>query len=312
MFNEATVPTAEGETTGLSVSSQYTSSGASNPLKLTRGRLVISSLIGIPLVHLLALAAPFTFTWAGFVAFLIMLCITSMLGVTLCYHRLLTHRSFKTSKTLKYIFTFIACLALQGGPIRWVATHRLHHKSTDKTNDPHSPLHGFIWAHLLWVFHRHPKLETSKDLNHYAPDLHSDPVFRFFDKYIFVIYIGCAALFFVAGLLIKDWQLGLSLVIWGFALRTVYTWHTTWLVNSAAHRWGYRSHLTSENSRNNWWVALLTFGEGWHNNHHAYPTSAKMGLSWFEIDMTYWFIKLLEWVGLAHKVIRPTKELQAA
>jgi len=280
------------------------------PLKYTKGSFIWGSLITVIVIHVLALAAPFTFTWAGLIAFLTMLCITSIFGLSLCYHRLLTHRSLETSKALKYLFTFIGCLALQGGPIRWVATHRLHHKAADKSMDPHSPIRGFLWAHLLWNFYRHPRLKTLKDLQRYAPDLCRDPIFRFFDKYFMVFYLACALLIFIVGLLIQGWQLGLSLVIWGFALRTVYTWHATWLVNSAAHLWGYRSYKTPDTSHNTWWVALLTFGEGWHNNHHAFPHSAKMGFSWFEIDMTYWVIKLLQTLGLAYKVIQPKKILQ--
>lgn len=283
---------------------------AEEPEKFDKGRFVVGTLIGILAVHLLALAAPFTFTWAGFGVFVGMLCMTSILGITLCYHRLLTHRSLETSKALKYVFTFIACLALQGGPIRWVSTHRLHHSTTDKSADPHSPMRGFLWSHLLWNFYRHPKLESLKDMNHYAPDLCKDRGFRFFEKYYAALYLVCAALFFIVGTLIHGWQLGLSFVVWGFALRTVYTWHATWLVNSASHLWGYRSYKTADTSRNTWWVALLTFGEGWHNNHHAHPHTARMGYAWYEIDMTYWVIKLLQVLRLAHKVVPRPQPVQ--
>jgi fatty-acid desaturase len=117
---------------------------------------------------------------------------------------------------------------------------------------------------------------------------------------------------FAIGYFLEGWKLGLSLLIWGCALRTVYVWHITWLVNSATHLWGYRTYDTHDNSRNNWWVALLTFGEGWHNNHHANPQSARMGLAWFEIDLTYWTIRFLSKIGLATNVIerRPSSKLQ--
>lgn len=260
---------------------------------------------GILILHILALAAPFTFTWSGFVLFLVMIVLTASLGVTMGFHRLLTHQSFTTPKFIKYILTYFGCLALQGGPIQWVGTHRFHHKEVDKAEDPHSPLQGFLWAHMLWNFYKHPKLTTMNQLKRYALDLYRDPVLRFFEKSFFMLYLGSAIIVFVIGLLVGGWKLGLSLVVWGFALRTVYVWHTTWLVNSATHLWGYKTYKTADNSRNNWWVALLTFGEGWHNNHHAYPTSAKTGYSWYEIDMTYWFIWFLAKMGLAKKVLQP-------
>lgn len=260
------------------------------------------SLIGILVLHLLALAAPFTFSWAGLLAFLAMVFITGCLGITLCYHRLLAHQSYKAPKALTYLLTFFGCLALQGGPIRWVATHRLHHKDADQPNDPHSPTQGFWWSHMLWNCYRHPKLASMDDLKRLAPDLYRDPVMRFFNRYFFGLYLASAFMFFAVGFLIQGWQLGLSLVIWGFALRTVYVWHITWLVNSATHLWGYRTYETPDNSRNNWWVALLTFGEGWHNNHHAHQRSARMGFRWYELDVTFMLIQALQWLGLATRL----------
>jgi stearoyl-CoA desaturase (delta-9 desaturase) len=266
-------------------------------------QFIPGSLTGVLFIHTLALAAPFTFSRPGLLAFLVMVYVTSSPGITLGYHRLLSHRSFKTPKALTYLFTFLGCLAIQGGPIRWVATHRLHHKEADIPPDPHTPKHGFLWAHLLWNFYKHPALKTTEDLKRFAPELYNDPVMRFFDRYFFVLYIICALLFLMVGTIFNGWKLGLSLVIWGFALRTVYVWHVTWLVNSAAHLWGYQTYKTTDNSRNNWWVALLSFGEGWHNNHHAHPRSAKMGFAWYEIDMSYWIIVLLKITGCATEVV---------
>lgn len=262
--------------------------------------------------HLLAIAAIFTFSWPGFIAFLVMVFVTGCLGITLGYHRLLTHRSFDTAKPLRYLLAFFGCLAMQGGPIRWVATHRLHHKEADKPNDPHSAEEGFLWSHLLWNFYRHPQLETTEDLHRYAPDMETDPVLWFLDKYFFPLYLAVAALFFIAGAIMGGWQLGLSLIVWGCVLRVVYTWHITWLVNSATHLWGYRTFQTNDNSRNNWWVALLTFGEGWHNNHHAYQRSSRMGFAWYELDVTYWIIQLLSKMGLASHVVDKSNSPQAS
>lgn len=225
-------------------------------------KLILGSLIGLLVIHLLALAAPFTFTWAGFCLFLIMIPFTGMLGITLGYHRLLTHQSFKVPRSLKILLAVLGSLAMQGGPIRWVATHRLHHKTADTAVDPHSPFQGFWWAHTLWNLYRHPRLDNEEDFKRLAPDLYREPAFRFLDRYFVQLNIVFALLVFAVGYWIKDWKLGLSLMIWGCALRTVYVWHITWLVNSATHLWGYRSYDTSDNSKNNWWVALLTFGEG--------------------------------------------------
>lgn len=264
-----------------------------------------SSFWGILVIHLLALMAPFTFTWAGVFAFMLMVFITAPLGTTMGFHRLLAHGSFEASKPLRYFLTFCGCLALQDGPIQWVATHRLHHKETEQTNDPHSPAQSFLWAHLVWNFYKHPLLKDLESLRQYAPELCRDPVFHFFNRYYAVIYAILAVLVLGGGSLFGGWKLGLSLFVWGFALRTVYTWHTTWLVNSVCHLWGYQTYQVPNNSRNNWWVALLTFGEGWHNNHHAQPRSARMGLVWYELDMTYWLINLLHHLGLVKKVMSP-------
>lgn len=273
-------------------------------------RFTPGALLGVLIFHGLALAAPFTFTWSGFIAFLVMANVIQ-LSLTLGYHRLLTHRSFQVSKPLEYFLVFLCCLALQGGPLRWIATHRLHHKASDTLEDPHLATRGFLWSHLLWNFYRHPKLETTEDLRHYAPDLYRDPLYCFLDRYCYAIYLLTALLFFLTGTWIQDWQLGLSLVIWGFALRTVYGWHVTWLVNSVTHLWGYRNHNIPDNSRNNWWVALLTFGEGWHNNHHANSNSAKLGQVWYEWDAAYGVILVLYRVGLVSQITLPHHELPA-
>lgn len=266
-------------------------------------KLIAGSLVGLLVIHFFALAAPFTFTWAGLGLFLVMIPLTAMLGITLGYHRLLTHQSFEVPHSLKILIAALGCLAMQGGPIRWIAIHRLHHKTADTPDDPHTPTQGFWWAHILWNIYSHPKLETEEDYQRLAPDLYRVPAFRFLDRYFVHLNIAVALLVFAVGAWIQGWKLGLSLVIWGCALRTVYVWHVTWLVNSATHLWGYRSYETNDNSRNNWWVAILTFGEGWHNNHHANPQSARMGLAWYEIDMTYWVIYLLSKIGLAHHII---------
>lgn len=269
------------------------------------------SFLGILIFHVLAISAIFTFSWPGVITFLVMTFVTGCLGITLGFHRLLTHRSFEASKPLKYVLAFFGCLALQGGPVRWVATHRLHHKEADTPKDPHSSEEGFWWSHLVWNFFRQPELESTDTLKQYAPDIYRDPVLRFMDQHFFWLYLGFTGLLFLAGTLFHSWQLGLSLVVWGCILRLVYVWHVTWLVNSATHFWGYQTFPSRDKSRNNWWVALLTFGEGWHNNHHVHPRSARMGLKWSEPDVTYWLISLLNRTGLAVNVVGIKKSKEA-
>lgn len=262
----------------------------------------LSTCIAILGFHLLALFALFTFSWPGLIAFLILSVTTLCLGVTLGFHRLLTHRSFVTPKWVEYTLAFIGCLALQGGPIRWVATHRLHHKNADTPKDPHSSAEGFVWSHILWNFYRQPELASLDTYKRLAPELSNDPIMVFMEKYFFGIYLVFSILLFVVTTYVSNWHMGLSVLVWGSVLRIVYVWQVSWLVNSATHYWGYKTFTSRDESRNNWWVALLTFGEGWHNNHHVNPRSARMGRAWFEIDVTYWVIQCLHKFRLAQKI----------
>lgn len=278
---------------------------------ITKNRtLDISTVIGISLVHLLAIGAFFTFSWEGLGLFLVLSFITGCCGITFGFHRLLSHQSFKAPKFLKYIAATIGCLTLQGGPIRWVATHRLHHKNADTPSDPHSSEEGFLWSHLVWNFYKQPELNSFEEYKRLAPDMASDKVFCFLDQHFFILYMLFNVLIFASGWLIRDLDLAWSLFFWGGLLRVVYVWHITWLVNSATHYWGYKSFESSDQSRNNWWVALLTFGEGWHNNHHVYPRSAKMGFTPFEFDLTYGLIKLMHRLGLASHIIEKKTVIQ--
>ncbi len=272
------------------------------------GNLSWSVIIGIGGMHLVALGAflPGMFSLSGLLLGLVLVWVTGGIGITLCYHRLLTHRSFKTPKWFEYVLTICGCLAWQGGPVTWVGVHRLHHKHSDSDMDPHSPQHGFTWGHMLWTLH--DKLEgiVAKDA---AKDLLRDRGLRLLDKYFWVPQFVLTAVLFGIGTALGGWQLGLSWVVWAVALRTVLVFHFTWFVNSAAHTWGYQNYEeTGEKSTNLWWVALVSFGEGWHNNHHAHPRSAAHGLRWFEFDLTYWTIKALSWVGLAHTVVMPRED----
>ncbi len=265
----------------------------------------------IGLIHLLALMAfdADYFSVSGLVVGVVMYFVAGMLGVTICYHRLLTHRSFQTRKPIEYFLTFCACQALQSGPIEWVAMHRIHHKESDEEPDPHSPLVSFLWAHAGWLFVSLPDAHTYEEYSRFARDLHRDRWHRFFNRYFFVIYLATAAAIYLAGELYGG--LGTSWLVWGVFVRTVFLWHNTWAVNSVTHTFGYRNYDTDEESTNNWLVALLSFGEGWHNNHHADQRSAAHGQRWFEVDITYRFIKAMEFFGLAWRVMEPRQRVVA-
>ena len=260
-------------------------------------RLNWGVLIGIILLHVGAVWAPFTFSWKAFWVFVTLQCLTGWFGITLCYHRMLTHRSFQTPKWLEYFLTYCGALAMQGGPVHWVATHRIHHAFSDRPQDPHSPKRSFWWAHMLWLFVYDDVLNHPTKYFRYAPELARDPVHQFLNRTFVLQNVLLGAVLFALG--------GLSFVVWGIFVRTIFVYHCTWLVNSAAHLWGYQSYQTNEGSRNNWWVAFLTYGEGWHNNHHAYPYSAAHGLRWWEVDLTYFTIRLLALVGLAENIRLP-------
>mgnify|MGYP006421424855 CR=1 FL=1 len=252
-------------------------------------------------MHVLALAAvvPAFFSWSGLIIFAVMVWVTGGLGITLCFHRLLTHRSFKTPKWCEYLLTTLGCLAWQGGPLQWVGMHRLHHKHSDTDHDPHSPEHGFTWAHIVWMLRNDVDGRKGEDA---AKDLARDPVMRFLDKYLWLPQLVLSVALLAIGWAVGGWTLGVSWVVWGVVVRTVFVYHTTWFVNSAAHTWGYQTHDTGEGSTNLWWVAILSFGEGWHNNHHAKPRAAAHGRKWYELDPTYWTIQLMGLFGLAKDI----------
>ena len=251
----------------------------------------------IALIHVGALLAPFTFTWSAFAVFMVLQIVTGLLGITLCYHRLLAHRSFQVPKWLEYLLTLCGSLALQSGPIRWVATHRMHHAFSDRPQDPHSPSKGFWWAHMLWLFVPDEVLDTAAKCRCYVPELAKDRVHRILEATSPWQSLALGIGLFAIG--------GLPWLVWGMFLRLTFVYHITWLVNSAGHLWGYQSYNTNEGSRNNWWVAVLSYGEGWHNNHHAYLHSAAHGLRWWEFDVTYLTIRLLGWLGLASRIRLP-------
>jgi len=252
------------------------------------------------------LLAPFTFSWSG-LGICVGLYFVTAIGITMGYHRLLTHRSFQTPKGVEYGLTTLGLLANQGGPLQWVAVHRVHHQHSDTEGDPHSPRHGVWWAHLLWWMPKDEQLDHPSLHKRYVSDLCKDPMHRLFQRCHVVLPIVLAGGLFILGEACGG--LGWSWLVWGMFVRTSLGHHATWFVNSATHLWGYRSYATRDDSTNLWWVAILTLGEGWHNNHHAFPRSARHGLRWWEIDLTYWLIRSMSWIGLARQIHVPGRVL---
>ena len=269
----------------------------------------------IVLVHLAAALAcfPWFFSWTGVILCLAGLYVFGTLGVNLCFHRLLTHRSFTCPRWLERTLAIIGVCCLQEAPGRWVAIHRKHHQHSDEEPDPHSPLVTFLWGHIGWLVIENRDSDTFHILQKYSRDLVSQPFYLWLERNLnwLWVYLAHAAVFAAAGLgagwLIEgNWagamRFAASIVVWGVLLRTVLVWHITWSVNSLSHLFGYRGYETGENSRNNWFVALISNGEGWHNNHHADQRSAAHGHEWWEVDVTYLTIRAMELVGLARDV----------
>ncbi|AFY87987.1 acyl-CoA desaturase [Chroococcidiopsis thermalis] len=249
-------------------------------------------------VHAIALLAPWFFSWSALGVAIFLHWLFGSIGICLGYHRLLTHRSLQVPKGLEYAIALIGSLALQGGPLFWVAGHRRHHAYTeDIDKDPYSAKRGFWWSHMGWLLYKRPEFFEYESNRKFAPDLAKDAFYRWLDRYYLLLQIPLGVGLYLLG--------GWSFVIYGLFVRAVLLWHSTWLINSASHITGYRSHDSDDNSRNLWWAAILTYGEGWHNNHHAYPNVAKAGWKWWEIDLTWWTILLLKQMGLARKIVLP-------
>jgi sn-1 stearoyl-lipid 9-desaturase len=256
-------------------------------------------IIFMAIIHIGALFAllPSNFSWAGVGLAVFLHWLTGGLGITLGWHRLVTHRSFQTPKWLEYMLVFFGALAMQGGPIWWVGLHRHHHLFSDQDVDHHDSSKGFWWSHMAWMFRDVP---AEVEVPRFTKDIADDRFYQFLDKYFFPLQLAFAAFLYLVGSLTPAG--GWTFLLWGVFVRLVLVYHTTWLVNSATHKFGYRTYASSDASTNCWWVALLAYGEGWHNNHHAYQYSARHGMKWWEIDATWMMIRLLKAVGLAKKV----------
>jgi stearoyl-CoA desaturase (Delta-9 desaturase) len=249
--------------------------------------------------------------WSDIAVFGILYMLTG-LGVTVGFHRLFTHRSFATSSALRGVFAALGSVAIEGPVISWVADHRKHHAFADQPGDPHSPhvdhgvglrgaLRGLAHAHMGWLFlHNHRGARKR-----YAPDLLADPVVRFVDRtFVFWALGGLAAAFGLGWLIGGTLSAALTGLLWGGAVRLLVLHHVTYSINSLCHFFGRKRFDTGDESRNLAWLSLLSFGEAWHNNHHAFPTSAAHGMRWWEIDIASTVIRGLERVGLVWDVVR--------
>jgi stearoyl-CoA desaturase (delta-9 desaturase) len=232
----------------------------------------------------------------------VVLYVLRMFAITGFYHRYFSHRSFKASRPVQFAFAVLGASAVQRGPIWWAAHHRHHHVHSDRPEDAHSPVQrGFLWSHMGWFLSRRhftPDLGRVRDLLRY-------PELRWLDRFDIIVPFALAAGLLGLGNVLEATRpdLGTSggqLLVWGFFISTVACYHGTYTINSLCHVWGRRRYATSDESRNNWLLALITLGEGWHNNHHRYPSSVRQGFYWWEIDITYYGLRLLAALGLVH------------
>ena len=263
---------------------------------VTQGRAGINwaTTTAMVVFHVGAIIALFTFSWTALAVTVLLWWVSGSLGVGMGFHRLLTHRGYKTPKWVEYLQTTCGTLALEGSPAHWVVTHRIHHAHADAEGDPHTPREGTWWAHMGWILRGTAQQHGDAVMWRYAPDLMRDRFHVLLNRFYWVPQVVLGLTLLAVG--------GWTLMLWGVFLRVTLNLHATWLVNSATHMWGSRRFQTTDDSTNLWWVALLTFGEGWHNNHHAHPTAARHGLAWYEVDLNWYGIRALQALGLARDV----------
>jgi stearoyl-CoA desaturase (delta-9 desaturase) len=278
------------------------------------GTAVVVPVLGV----LLAAALLWRWGFMGwlFVALLVGGWLLTGSGITVGFHRLLTHRSFDTYRWLRLLWMGIGALAVEGSPLVWCAIHRRHHELSDRTGDPHSPhlygerpldmLRGLWHAQTGWLFTGY---WTQPELNRYVPDLLADPALVLVDRLYYLFVIASLALpTLIGGLATWSWKGALLGLLWGGLVRIFITHHITWSINSLCHVFGHKEFEAHDQSRNNWLCGLLGLGEGWHNTHHAFPTSARHGLAWWQFDFSWFIIRTLEVAGLAWNVRLPTEQ----
>lgn len=290
-----------------------------HPIGVTRRLVNWRYAMSVGTYHLLALLVfiPWFYSRSGVVLTAIGVFVFGSIGINLCFHRLLSHRSFSCPLWLEHLFATIAVCSIQDTPARWVATHRQHHHRADEQADPHSPMVNLFWSYMGWLFVENADLLRPGAYDRYARDIIRDPFYRWIERHVVWVTLAQSPLFFAAGFLAgkllgeTGWQatqFGASLWLWGVVIRTVVVWHVTWCGNSFPHMFGYRNYQTNDNSRNNAWVAIITNGEGWHNNHHADPSSASNQRHWWEMDLTYYFLLGLGLIGLAWDIQQPRRD----
>ncbi|NJM70564.1 MAG: acyl-CoA desaturase [Scytonema sp. RU_4_4] len=253
--------------------------------------------------------------WVGFSWVALITCLAlwfvRMFGVTAGYHRYFSHRAYKTTRWFQFILAVLGNSAAQLGPLWWAAHHRHHHRYADTEEDIHSPIvHGFWWSHIGWVMCP----QNSKTNEHNVRDFARYPELRYLNRFHMIVPTILGITLTAIGILFQQYipQLkttGLQMFVWGFCLSTLLLYHTTFTINSLAHLFGYRRFDTTDSSRNNLFLALMTLGEGWHNNHHYYPASERQGFYWWEIDITHYILTLLSWLGIVWNLKSPPRKI---
>lgn len=320
-LSSGTLSSKSKQETGADLNRPIPRSGLDTPESTKPTSIYWLYLVPLLVVHVLAFLAfvPYTFSWSGVVLAVLGHFFFGMLGITIGYHRLLTHQGFSCSKWFERTLAVLGICTLQDSPARWVAIHRMHHKHSDEQPDPHSPLVNFFWGHVGWLLVINREHYKTGAFERYARDLLRQPFYLNLERngLWLGIYLIHAALFVVAGFLVgyltggtaaTAVQLAVSWFVWAVVVRTVFVLNGTWAVNSLGHIWGYQNYDTGDNSKNNWFVALISHGEGWHNNHHADQRSARHGHRWWEFDMSWLVILALEKLGLIWDVVRPKQQ----
>lgn len=253
-------------------------------------------------IHLISIFSYKYFSWSGLYCCLALFFATGCLGITFCFHRLLSHKSFKTHPVVQSVTALFGTLAMQGTVQEWVYHHRLHHRGSDTPRDPHNSKRGFWFSHWGWILNKNRFFEDANKMNKATKDIMESRWLRFLSQRF--IMVACQILL---GFILYALG-GISCLVWGVFVRLVLVYHTTWLVNSATHKWGYKNFNNNDLAVNTWWVAILTWGEGWHNNHHKYANVCPTWYRWWEVDITYIIIKFLEIFGLTYDIKNFPKE----
>ena len=311
-------PTAPGECQDVAVAAPEVDF---TPHEISLGLRTIN-LVTIIVPFVATIAAMFTLWGHGFnmvqLSILGVGYALTVLGVTVGFHRLFTHKSFETSRFMRAVFAILGCMSVEGPLLKWVAMHRRHHQNSDMENDPHSPhLHGEgikgvlqgLWhAHAGWMFEAHAPAQTRQ-----VQDLYDDKIVRTISRmFPYWALLSLVLPGIVAAAILHTWSSFAMGILWGGVVRIFLVHHVTWSINSVCHLWGGRPYRSQDESRNNLVFGLLAFGEGWHNNHHAFPTSAKHGLAWWQVDISYMLIKVMKWCGLVWNVRVPGAAALAA